>query len=276
MAKLTASEEEKACIQKELEQLMEKHSAWELQHHEEKQADAEVHRKRYAELQEKHNKALEDMRKAGHESLTIIVEEFKHQRLLDILDAERDALEEKLKETLSQQGQHQKELLEKCVEEEKQRAQEAVEAAVKAQEERMKEAVLEAVQEERRRAEKQWVDQRSEWEAERRRDREELAKAIQEALVDQRRISKESVKEAIAEERQAGERRLEEATLKVQNELMDFMKEQKRLDQALRQRHLSSLELFLSCAQRQLSTLMGDGDVDASKSLVSAAEEPAL
>ncbi|MFT7799171.1 coiled-coil domain-containing protein 91 [Arapaima gigas] len=298
MAELSASEEEKARIQKELEELMEKHSAREQEFDLEKQADAESHRKRYAELQEKHSKALEDMRKAGQESLAIIVEEFKaltesavlqqlevrekclkaavhkqqekceellntqHQKLLDILDAERDALEESLKETLSQQGQHQKELLQKCVEEEKQRAQEAVEAAVKAQEERMKEAVLEAVQEERRRAEKQWAEQRMEWEVERQRDREELAKAIQEALANQRRISKDAVKEAIAEERQAGERRIEEATVKVRNELLDFMKEQKRLDQAMRQRHLASLELFLSCAQKQLAGLMEDSPVE--------------
>ncbi|KAL4659351.1 coiled-coil domain-containing protein 91 [Arapaima gigas] len=312
MAELSASEEEKARIQKELEELMEKHSAREQEFDLEKQADAESHRKRYAELQEKHSKALEDMRKAGQESLAIIVEEFKaltesavlqqlevrekclkaavhkqqekceellntqHQKLLDILDAERDALEESLKETLSQQGQHQKELLQKCVEEEKQRAQEAVEAAVKAQEERMKEAVLEAVQEERRRAEKQWAEQRMEWEVERQRDREELAKAIQEALANQRRISKvRGVKSVCPTVVHSFKEPLSPCAVKrADMECVDSCVLQ--LDQAMRQRHLASLELFLSCAQKQLAGLMEDSPVETPGDPDAVADRSAL
>lgn len=58
------------------------------------------------------------------------------------------------------------------------------------QEERMKETVLEAVWQERRRADERWAEQRAEWEAERLRDRETLAQAIEEALTHQRRIGK--------------------------------------------------------------------------------------
>lgn len=39
----------------------------------------------------------------------------------------------------------------------------------------------------------------------------------------------EAVKEAIAEERQAGERKLEDIVLKVQNDLTEFMKEQRNV-----------------------------------------------
>ncbi|KAI1882207.1 hypothetical protein AGOR_G00248310 [Albula goreensis] len=201
--------------------------------------------------------ALEKQRQGCEELL-----EAQHQRLLDLLDAEREALEEKLRETLSQQAQHQREELEKCLQEEKQRAQQAIEAVVQSQESRLKEAVLEAVQEERRRAEQQQADQRAEWEAERLRDRDALAQAIQDALVDQRRVSKEMLKEALEQERQAGERRLQEATLKAREELMDYMREQKRLDQATRKKNLASLELFLSCAQRQLSGLLQDSPLE--------------
>ncbi|KAG5830768.1 hypothetical protein ANANG_G00314090 [Anguilla anguilla] len=292
---LAASEEEKARIQQDLEEMMAKQARMEALFQKEKGAESDLHRKRYAELQEQHGVSLEDMRKAGHESLGIIVEEFKaltrsaveqqqevgearlqaaleeqrhrceelmeaqHRRLLDLLDGERDALEEKLRETLSQQAQHHREELEKCMQEEKQRAERAIEAAVQAQEGRLKEAVLEAVQEERRRAERQQAEQRAEWEAERRRDRDSLDQAIRDALTDQRRASKEVLREAVEEERQAGERRLQEATLKVREELMDFMKEQKRLDHVTRKKNLASLELFLSCAQRQLSGLLQDG-----------------
>ncbi|KAJ8373555.1 hypothetical protein SKAU_G00041350 [Synaphobranchus kaupii] len=213
--------------------------------------------------------AVEQQQEAGETHLQAALEkqrqrceelmEAQHRRLLDLLDAEREALEEKLRETLSQQAQHQKEELGKCLQEEKERAELAIEAAVKAQEGRIKEAVLEAVQEERRRAEQQQAGQRAEWEAERRRDRDSLDQAVRDALTEQRRISKEVLREAIEEERQAGERRLEEATLRVREELMDYMKEQKRLDQVTRKKNLSSMELFLSCAQRQLAGLLQDG-----------------
>ncbi|KAJ8411337.1 hypothetical protein AAFF_G00173430 [Aldrovandia affinis] len=294
-AQLSAREEEKARIQQDLEDMMTKHARMEELFQTEKGADTELHRSRYAKLQEKHNVSLEDMRKAGHESLAMIVEEFKaltrsaveqqqeagearlqatlekqrqrceelleaqHQRLLGLLDAERETLEEKLRETLSQQAQHHREEMEKCLLEERLRAQQAVQAAVQAQEGRMKEAVLEAVQEERKRAELHQAEQRAEWEAERRKDRDTLAQAIQDALMDQRRVSKEALKQAVEEERQAGERRLQEAALKVREELLDFTREQKRLDQVTRKKTLSSVDLFLSCAQRQLSGLLQEG-----------------
>ncbi|KAJ8249588.1 hypothetical protein COCON_G00228040 [Conger conger] len=155
-------------------------------------------------------------------------------------------------------GMLKQEDMEMCLQEEKQKAEQAVEAAVQAQAGRVKEAVLEAVQEERRRGQQQEAGLRAELEAERRRDRESLEQAIREALRDQNRVSKEVLREAVEEERQAGERRLQEAALKVREELMDYMKEQKRLDQVTRKQTLSSVELFLSCAQRQIAGLLQD------------------
>ncbi|XP_021237713.1 coiled-coil domain-containing protein 91-like isoform X3 [Numida meleagris] len=80
---------------------------------------------------EKHKQELEDMRKAGHEALSIIVEEFKHQRLLDILEAEKEALSEEIEEALMQQSQKHKEVLDKRLDEERKRSKEAEAAAAK-------------------------------------------------------------------------------------------------------------------------------------------------
>ncbi|XP_027397424.1 coiled-coil domain-containing protein 91 isoform X13 [Bos indicus] len=237
--KLKVSEEEKQRIKKDVESLMEKHSILEKDFLKEKEQEAISFQDRYKELQEKHKQELEDMRKAGHEALSIIVDEYKallqssvkqqveaiekqyisaiekqahkceellntqHQRLLEMLDTEKELLKEKIKEALTQQSQEQKEILEKCLEEERQKNKEALISA-----------------------------------------------------------AKETVKAAIIEEQKRSEKAVEEAVKRTRDELIEYVKEQKRLDQVIRQRSLSSLELFLSCAQKQLSALIATEPVD--------------
>nr|XP_045220859.1 coiled-coil domain-containing protein 91 isoform X7 [Macaca fascicularis] len=237
--KLKVSEEEKQRIKKDVESLMEKHNVLEKGFLKEKEQEAISFQDRYKELQEKHKQELEDMRKAGHEALSIIVDEYKallqssvkqqveaiekqyisaiekqahkceellnaqHQRLLEMLDTEKELLKEKIKEALIQHSQEQKEILEKCLEEERQRNKEALVSA-----------------------------------------------------------AKETVKAAIIEEQKRSEKAVEEAVKRTRDELIEYIKEQKRLDQVIRQRSLSSLELFLSCAQKQLSALIATEPVD--------------
>ncbi|XP_061844789.1 coiled-coil domain-containing protein 91 isoform X2 [Colius striatus] len=244
------------------------------------------------EEQEKHKQELEDMRKAGHEALSIIVEEFKallqstvqqqeaaiekqymlaiekhshkceellnaqHQRLLDILEAEKAVFSQKIEEALLQQSQKHKEVLDKCLDEERQRSKEAVAAAAKTEKEAVQEAVLKAVEEERRNMEKIHVEERKMWEAERDRHKEKIAQAVLEAMQEQRKHNQEIVKEALMEEQKRSEKAIEEAVKRTREELLEYIKEQKRLDEVIRQRNLHSLELFLSCAQKQLSVLL--------------------
>ncbi|XP_070350142.1 coiled-coil domain-containing protein 91 isoform X8 [Equus asinus] len=258
--KLKVSEEEKQRIKKDVESLMEKHSVLEKDFLKEKEQEAISFQERYKELQEKHKQELEDMRKAGHEALSIIVDEYKallqssvkqqieaiekqyisaiekqahkceellntqHQRLLEMLDTEKELLKEKIKETLIQQSQEQKEILEKCLEEERQRNKEALVSAAKLEKEAMKDAILKATEEERKNLEKAHAEERELWKTEHAKDQEKVSQAIQKAIQEQRKIS--------------------------------------QLDQVIRQRSLSSLELFLSCAQKQLSALIATEPVD--------------
>ncbi|XP_030815769.1 coiled-coil domain-containing protein 91 [Camarhynchus parvulus] len=290
--KLCSAEEEKLKIKKELEYLLEKHSALEMDFLKEKKEKALPHQDHYKTLQEKHKQELEDMRKAGHEALTIIVEEFKallqstvqqqeaaiekqyiltiekhshkcqelldaqHQRLLDILEAEKEVLSKKIEEAMVQQSQKHKEVLDKCLDEERQRSKEALAAAAKAEKEVVQEAVLKAVEEERRNMEKIHAEERKLWEAERDSHREKIAQAVSEAMQEQRKQNQEIVKEALMEEQKRSEKAIEEAVKRTTEELMEYMKEQRRLDEVVRQRNLHSLELFLSCAQKQLNVLL--------------------
>ncbi|NXL63378.1 CCD91 protein, partial [Chordeiles acutipennis] len=277
--KLGTAEEEKLKIKKELEYLLEKHSILETDFLKEKKEKVISHQDHYKTLQEKHKQELEDMRKAGHEALSIIVEEFKallqstvqqqeaatekqyilaiekhshkceellnvqHQRLLDILEAEKEVLSEKIEEALMQQSKKHKEVLDKCLDEERQRSKEAVAAAAKAEKEVVQEAVLKAVEEERRHMEKIHAEERKMWEAERERHKEEIAQAVWEAMQEQRERNQEIVKEALMEEQKRSEKAIEEAVKRTREELMDYIKEQKRVS-------YQWLMDFISCSEK--------------------------
>ncbi|XP_059041831.1 coiled-coil domain-containing protein 91 isoform X1 [Mustela lutreola] len=263
--KLKVSEEEKQRIKKDVESLMEKHSVLEKDFLKEKEQEAISFQDRYKELQEKHKQELEDMRKAGHEALSIIVDEYKallqssvkqqveaiekqyisaiekqahkceellntqHQRLLEMLDTEKELLKEKIKEALIQQSQEQKEILEKCLEEERQRNKEALVSAAKLEKEAMKDAVLKAIEEERKNLEKAHAEERELWKTEHAKDQEKVSQAIQKAIQEQRKISQETVRAAIIEEQKRSEKAVEEAVKRTRDELIEYVKEQKRI-----------------------------------------------
>ncbi|KAM6417305.1 coiled-coil domain-containing protein 91 isoform 2-T6 [Pluvialis apricaria] len=262
--KLCTAEEEKLKLKQELEYLLEKHSILEMDFLKEKKEKVISHQDHYKTVQEKHKQELEDMRKAGHEALSIIVEEFKallqstvqqqeaaidkqyivaiekhshkceellnaqHQRLLNILEAEKELLSEKIEEALMQQTKNHKEVLDKCLDEERQRSKEAMAAAAKAEKEVVRQAVLKAVEEERRNMEKIHAEERKMWEAERDRHKEKIAQAVWEAMQEQKKHNQEIVKEALMEEQKRSEKAIEEAVKRTREELMEYIKEQKR------------------------------------------------
>ncbi|XP_048404956.1 coiled-coil domain-containing protein 91-like isoform X1 [Stegostoma tigrinum] len=251
----------------------------------------------YNQLQDKHKQELEDLRKAGHDALSIIIEEFKaltksavqqqqeasrkhlqsaierqmqkceellntqHERLLDLLEKEKCVLQNKLKETLEEQTKQHKDTLERCIAEERLRSTEAMGEVVKAEKEIITEAVLKAVQEERERMEKIQLEKRELWEIERCKDQEKFEQSIQAAFQEEREKNQEAIREAVNHERRRAEKAITEVIHKAREDTIKYIKEQKRLDQVARQRNLASLELFLSCAQRQLSALLEDTPV---------------
>uniref|UniRef100_A0A8C3C6X2 Coiled-coil domain containing 91 n=1 Tax=Cairina moschata TaxID=8855 RepID=A0A8C3C6X2_CAIMO len=75
--KLCTAEEEKIKTKKELEYLLEENSVLEMNFLKDKKEKLLKYQDHYKMIQEKHKQELEDMRQAGHEALSIIVEEFK-------------------------------------------------------------------------------------------------------------------------------------------------------------------------------------------------------
>ncbi|XP_077786978.1 coiled-coil domain-containing protein 91 isoform X11 [Podarcis muralis] len=281
--------------EQELEDLLEKYRILETDFLKHKEDKLISHEDQYNKLQEKHKLELEDLRRAGHEALAIIVEEFKallqstvqqrketiekqyasviekqaqkceelliaqHQRLLDMLDKEHKVLEEKTEESLLQQSQKYKNMLGKCMESERESNKEALAASakdLKIEKEELEAAIVTAVKAERENMKKLHVEEKELWQAERNKDQERIAQAIADAVEEQRQSSQSIVKAAILEEQEKSEKAIEKAVKQTREELMEYIKEQKRIDCVIRQRSLSSLELFLSCAQKQLSSLL--------------------
>ncbi|XP_078195150.1 coiled-coil domain-containing protein 91 isoform X10 [Callithrix jacchus] len=242
--KLKVSEEEKQRIKKDVESLMEKHNVLEKGFLKEKEQEAISFQDRYKELQEKHKQELEDMRKAGHEALSIIVDEYK-ALLQSSVKQQVEAIEKQYISAIEKQAHKCEELLNAQLEKEA-----------------MQDAVLKAIEEERKHLEKAHAEERELWKIEHAKDQEKVSQEIQKAIQEQRKISQETVKAAIIEEQKRSEKAVEEAVKRTRDELTEYIKEQKRLDQVIRQRSLSSLELFLSCAQKQLSALIATEPVD--------------
>ncbi|XP_026535065.1 coiled-coil domain-containing protein 91 isoform X2 [Notechis scutatus] len=265
-SKLQTADEEKARIKKELEDLLEKHRTLETNYLKEKDEKLISHKDIYNKLQallkvlvEEREKALEKQYVSAVEKQAQKCEELlnaQHQRLLDMLEEERKTLEEKNKESLLLQSQEYKDMLEKCMENERERNEEALTTAAQVEKEDLQAAILAAVTAERENMKKLHDQEKELWQAERNKDREKIAVTVEEAVERQKQSSEEMVKAAILQEQRKSERAVEEAVKQTREELIEYIKEQKRLDQVIRQRSLSSLELFLSCAQKQLNCLL--------------------
>uniref|UniRef100_A0A670HMV5 Coiled-coil domain containing 91 n=1 Tax=Podarcis muralis TaxID=64176 RepID=A0A670HMV5_PODMU len=280
--KLKAADEEKCRIKKELEDLLEKYRILETDFLKHKEDKVISHEDQYNKLQEKHKLELEDLRRAGHEALAIIVEEFKallqstvqqrketiekqyasviekqaqkceelliaqHQRLLDMLDKEHKVLEEKTEESLLQQSQKYKNMLEKCMESERESNKEALAASAKIEKEELEAAIVTAVKAERENMKKLHVEEKELWQAERNKDQERIAQAIADAVEEQRQSSQSIVKAAILEEQEKSEKAIEKAVKQTREELMEYIKEQKRY---LHWHWMRGLSYRLTCQQ---------------------------
>ncbi|XP_077786966.1 coiled-coil domain-containing protein 91 isoform X5 [Podarcis muralis] len=262
--KLKAADEEKCRIKKELEDLLEKYRILETDFLKHKEDKLISHEDQYNKLQEKHKLELEDLRRAGHEALAIIVEEFK-ALLQSTVQQRKETIEKQYASVIEKQAQKCEELLiaqnmlGKCMESERESNKEALAASakdLKIEKEELEAAIVTAVKAERENMKKLHVEEKELWQAERNKDQERIAQAIADAVEEQRQSSQSIVKAAILEEQEKSEKAIEKAVKQTREELMEYIKEQKRIDCVIRQRSLSSLELFLSCAQKQLSSLL--------------------
>uniref|UniRef100_A0ACB8EC92 Uncharacterized protein n=1 Tax=Sphaerodactylus townsendi TaxID=933632 RepID=A0ACB8EC92_9SAUR len=117
-----------------------------------------------------------------------------HQRLLDILNKERETLKGKIEESLMQQSQEYKEILEKHMADERQKNREALATAAKSEKESVQAAILVAVKEERENMEKLHMEEKERWQTERSEDCEKIAQAVEDAMQEHKQNSQSNLK----------------------------------------------------------------------------------
>nr|XP_028584417.1 coiled-coil domain-containing protein 91 isoform X6 [Podarcis muralis] len=252
--KLKAADEEKCRIKKELEDLLEKYRILETDFLKHKEDKVISHEDQYNKLQEKHKLELEDLRRAGHEALAIIVEEFK-ALLQSTVQQRKETIEKQYASVIEKQAQKCEELLiaqnmlEKCMESERESNKEALAASakdLKIEKEELEAAIVTAVKAERENMKKLHVEEKELWQAERNKDQERIAQAIADAVEEQRQSSQSIVKAAILEEQEKSEKAIEKAVKQTREELMEYIKEQKRY---LHWHWMRGLSYRLTCQQ---------------------------
>ncbi|XP_019631578.1 PREDICTED: coiled-coil domain-containing protein 91-like [Branchiostoma belcheri] len=291
---LSIAEKEKVAIQQDLEDLLQKQQAVEQQLSDQTLL-SEQQKEKYQQLQEKHLEELADIRKAGHEALAVIVEEYKelcktavlqqqelcekqlqtslaketerceellqkqHDRLVQQLEEERAQTEEKVQAAIKQQQQKDQEELEKVLAQEREKSQQAIQEAVKVEQAAGREALQAALQEEREKTRDLLQEQRVELQGLVEQERDRGRQAVEDAVREERKRAKDLAAAVVEEERQRGREAVSRAVEQAQQEMKSYSIDQKKADQAVRQRSLAGVELFLSGALQQIRTLMDNG-----------------
>ncbi|XP_035673690.1 coiled-coil domain-containing protein 91-like isoform X1 [Branchiostoma floridae] len=288
---LSTAEREKLAIQQDLQDLLQKQQAVEQQLSDQTLL-SEQQKEKYQQLQEKHLEELADIRKAGHDALAVIVEEYKelcktavlqqqelcekqlqaaltketerceellqkqHDRLLQQLEEDRGQTEERVQVAIKQQQQKDQEEFEKVLAQEREKSQQAIQEAVKAEQEAGRDALQAALQEERGKSRDLLEEQRAELQGLLQEERDRGRQAVEEAVREERKRAKDVTAAAVEEERQRGREAVSRAVEQAQQEMKLYITEQRKADQAVRQRSLAGVELFLSGALQQIRTLM--------------------
>ncbi|XP_038052718.1 coiled-coil domain-containing protein 91-like [Patiria miniata] len=294
--RLSAAEREKIRLLKVREELTEKLDALdkEVEGH---RREAEEQRQRYEAVQARHATEMEEIRKAGHDALAVIVEEYKelckcavlqqqeasekqlqvaittetenckeilqnqHDRLANVLEEERKQNEERIKTALQEQADAQRIMLETCLREEKEKNQLEIEKAIQEAHKKSEASLQKALEEERSKGKEMLEVQRSEaarsLEEERNRHQETLLRELEQ----ERQRSKEAIKAALEEERKHQQEAIKQAMANARQGSEEYNAEQKRLDAVVRHRSMASLDLFLESARQQLKSLMDDKPV---------------
>lgn len=291
--KLSISEQEKVMLQKDLVALLKKDKALE----EESQNLSEMLAKqteKYEHLQEQHENQVKEIRKAGHDTLAVIVEEYKElsrkavleqqecnknemEKLLedqrkkfqDFLQVQRESFERTLQEEkkqneqkasvlLDEEKQRHKEEIESYLEQERSKSKEALDKAIEDAKQQCAEAVEAARKEERRKYEEFITEHEEAVKTITDREGHRLQRLVEDVMKEEREANKVVLEEALKEERQKGKEFAEEIKEETKKEMLEYSRVKQEADRAARQKYLHGLDLFLESARAQLKMLMED------------------
>ncbi|KAI8781323.1 coiled-coil domain-containing protein 91 [Biomphalaria glabrata] len=247
---------------------------------------------RLEQVQQHYNEELENIRKAGHEALSVVVEQYKEQSRTIVLE-QQEIAQRNLVEVVSTQMkafqdmlQTERELNERQRDEERREMERRIETAlaescVRQQErfdgflveekEKQREFIAKVIEEksqEQQETLKQELNKeqekiRSHVEqiklqccddlAEERKQQEAALKCLRE---EQQKKAEEQISSLVQDEKEKSRAALRTALEQSRLDMQSYIQEQKQSDSLVRQRHLLSLDLFLESSRQQIQLLM--------------------
>ncbi|KAH9503333.1 hypothetical protein Btru_072759 [Bulinus truncatus] len=257
---------------------------------------------RFEEIQSQFSQDLENIRQAGHDALSLVIEQYKEQSrtivleqqemaqrnlvevsntqmklFQDMLQTERDLNEQQREEDKRELGRS----IETALEESCQKLKERCELFLAEEQEKHRNEIAKAVEEKSQESSesiKQAMDAQyeklkaglekimvecSEKLAE---DKKFQDAAIQSYREEQQKIAQEQMSNLVLEERERSRTALREASEKSRLDMQMYIQEQRQSDSRVRQRHLLSLDLFLESSRQQIALLLQSEKPEATKS----------
>lgn len=291
--KLSIAEQEKLQLQKDLDALLQKNKS--LEEESENLAESVAKQKeKYQHLQEQHQEQIKEIRKAGHDALAVIVEEYKElsrkavleqqqqnklqmeevmedqrNKFQEFLQDQQETFERKLQEErknneekannlLEKEKQRHKDDIESYLEQERLKSKEALEKAVEDARQQGVEAIEMARKEERQKYEEFITEHKESVKSFTEQEAKRLQTLVEAAIKEEKENNKVAVEDALAEERKRGREFAQEIKDETKNEMLQYTRAKQEADRATRQKHLHSLDLFLESARAQLKALMED------------------
>ncbi|XP_071955459.1 coiled-coil domain-containing protein 91-like [Antedon mediterranea] len=296
---LSVVDREKERLQQKLHEMSTKNDKLQEELLKEK-SELEEQLKKYKDLECKHKGDIDELRKAGHDTLAIMLEEYKglckcaileqqeaneqrlkdaltresdkcqalmlsqHEKLIGLLEEEKKSNEEQMNCAIAELTKKHEQEIENVIISQQQKAEEKNKKAVEVMEQTHKESMEKLLKEQQEKAKGALENERKivleMIEKERTKSKEALSKALKEET-DKAKVA---IKEALCEERKTQEEANKYAADKTKSLIMEHLKEQKNADSAVRQRSLASIDLFLEGAKQQLHILL-DTPVKSSK-----------
>ncbi|XP_074660239.1 coiled-coil domain-containing protein 91-like [Tubulanus polymorphus] len=296
---LSALENEKSAFKKELERITASNKQLEIEL-ETCRRQLETERQEYEKLQTRHRLDLDAVRKAGHDAVALIVEEYKQlckvaileqqevseRHLQDVLKTKaemyensmheqrkqlNDSLEQdridnskKIHELIADLEQKHREELEKCLSNEREKSREAIKLALLEERDTSQKTIETVLQQEREKSMQLIRDEKGKMANLLDEEKEKCRLHFDEIIREEREKNLKTLETAFEDERKKSADSRKQMLQTNKAEMNLYVDEQRQRDKAVNRRQLSSLDVFLEGARKQLDLLMASSTTELS------------
>uniref|UniRef100_A0A0B6ZUL0 Uncharacterized protein n=1 Tax=Arion vulgaris TaxID=1028688 RepID=A0A0B6ZUL0_9EUPU len=280
-----------AALQERLSSMIERHHALE-EELQRVQVDLAAQTSRLQDIQTRHTEELEEIRRAGHDALTLVVDQYKEQsrtvvieqqelaqrHLVETLGAQMNAFKEMLQlqqEVHEQQReedrqelkrridravveshQHQQEQFDLFLAKEQVTQKEALEKAVEVERAASQDRFRKAMEEEHEKMKAKFEELEVACSQKFEDERKKYENALKTAMEEERRLAQEQITLLVNEERERGRTAVRTALESSMVDVRAYIDEQRQADSRVRRRHLASLDVFLETSRQQIALLI--------------------